>query len=129
MQRTSCVEINGKKFSLNFSVGAWIELEEKYDDVNSLIKSIVPDDRNYFETGLMRKVVEIASVLMRYGYERDRLFNIEADAPYGASELLAVLTKLEYVELYAAVLNAIQTGQKRTVEAEPPKKAKATPGK
>lgn len=134
MKRIVRVSVGDVTVTLNFSVGAWIELEETYGDTpGAIVKAIVPPKEKIseiFESKIKKRVLHIASVLIRYGSDYERIVNGNSVPSYTEEEIGSLIGNMEYVSLYTAILNAIQIGQGREIEAteDPKKKRKSHAG-
>lgn len=63
MRRITTIEINGKEYPMNFSVGATMAIEEKYGSINKF-ETIIASSNDGEEQGAISKSLEAVSFLL-----------------------------------------------------------------
>lgn len=130
MNRTTDIELGGKKYTLNLSVQAMLDLSEMYgDNPSAFVKAIMPntdDGESILSSRIMANVLKIGAVLIKYGAEYRRVFCGEECETLSA-QALGLLSLTDAVSLHSAIIDALTNGNKRKVETEPDRKnAEAT---
>lgn len=128
------IELGGRNCRLNFSVSALFNLGERFGRVGTLDKiwqGILPsgDGFDIFTPEIWENTLAVAEELLKSGAACAKSATGEDVPAPTAGELREMLTVAEFVQLHAAVINAIRESLGRTVETEDStKKETATPG-
>lgn len=122
--RTVTIELAGKERLLCFGTKTMLEVNKKYGGLSALGKKLGTE--NHEER--IGALLWMAQALMEAGARYDKAMGQQPHEPLTAEVMADVLDIHDLLELQRAVSDAVLNGQKRTVGAEPPKNAEATPG-
>ena len=123
--RVAEIEIDGKKYKTCFSARVMRACTERYGGVDGVENAISSNN----VVGALDEAIWMLSVLMDAGARYCAMNGIDHNPALTMDELYDVVSTDDLAQLQAAVSSTIIAGKETTVEAEPPKNAKATPAK
>ena len=124
------VEINGKRYPMNFSMGAAKKITNKYGSIKKFGKAFesienIADDEDQ-DNGELEKalfdMVWLLSVLIEQGCKYRRAVTGEEIEPLTEDELLTVVEMNDMKEIFPKIMEAISGDSAREVEVKPSKK-------
>lgn len=122
--KESSINILGVSRPLCFSTRVMCACTERYGDLNGLFGVINGDNVGH----KLNAITWLLAQMMDAGTRYKRLLGEESPAPVSQDDLLDLYSVNDLGELIQAVQNAMQSDQKRDVEAEPPKNGETTQG-
>nr|DAH88891.1 MAG TPA: hypothetical protein [Caudoviricetes sp.] len=112
------VRIADHEYPLALTVGAALQMMEKYEDIRAAIAKLQSRDKG----DAMSESLYIAAILMQGGADHAKLCKGESTTPPTYKDLLCMAFPADLPAIRAAALEAIVGGLKREIEVEPGKK-------
>lgn len=112
MARTAKITLNDVTYTLCFSTRVMCEVEDSgtpFTEYMSNLKST-------------KRVVHLLALLLKAGYKHDKDQGLEPESPPSEDYILDNTSVLDYPKLEAALIDAIDAGISRKVEARPKSK-------
>lgn len=113
--RLGSISINGTEYPLCFSASILVSLEERGEDVSDILKG---------DNMSLTNIFRLLSQMIEAGVKYKRLTGGCDLEPLTFEEITVLLAPEDFPKVMEAVNNTIASGQKRTVEAAPPKNSK-----
>lgn len=112
MDRITEVVIGGVKYHLNYSIAVMFDVVDKYGNINAAFDILAPDNRESFEAlrWFFVKMANDAELCRRAaGYDRGPMLE--------EKDITLRMSPLDYALMKAAVIDAVNRGYMREVEA------------
>lgn len=121
--RTASIEIGGKAHLLCFSARVVRAVTERYGGVERIDTALSADD----PLKALDEAVWLLSTMMDGGARYAKINGLETAPPLTADELLDVMDLSDFGQLRTKITEAVVSGRKTHVEADPGKNAETTP--
>ena len=123
--RTSKLTIRGKEYTCCFSTRVLLALEDRgrqevpVKSATEMLGAIMDDNGN------LRDAFWLLHQMMLAGHRYAKLEGMDAPEPMALEDMLDLIGVEDYQSMFAAIGEAVTSGQTQTIEAEFPKNAKA----
>lgn len=115
MNRLRTIKINGKEYTLNFSVRAAELLGEKYGDITEIGKAFETDKI----TSMLSELLWMLSVLIEQGSTYMKIVEGKDVETLTYEQLSVIIGIKDIIEMQEDIMGAITSGMGQTVEVEP----------
>lgn len=121
--RTATIKLEGEERLLCFSTGVVEKACERFGSLDAYFKAMEKGD----QAGQMKTVIWSLAAMMDAGDRYAKRKGIPNPAPLTEDDIRELCDVTELMGLQSKIAETISNGSARTVEAEPPKNAGATP--